>query len=94
MGTPQEVSDAMDRTWEIFPAPERIVEDILRFPVALKRIKDVKGAVVPEMDNRKGRRVISQLPYHPDCEDAMKQRQIKWENLEAEAVATATSSTE
>eukprot|EP01043_Picozoa_sp_COSAG02_P006260 COSAG02_NODE_177_length_31154_cov_32.205152_8_plen_78_part_00 len=40
------MSDAMDRTWEIFPASERIVEDMLRFPVALKRIKDVKGAVV------------------------------------------------
>ena len=93
MGTPQEVSDAMDRTWEIFPAPERIVEDILRFPVALQRIKDVKGAVVPEMDNRTGRRVISQLPYHPDCADAMQQREIKWEKLEAEAVAMATSST-
>ena len=65
MGTPQEVSDAMDRTWEVFLAPERIVEDILRFPVALQRIKDVKGAVVPEMDNHKGRRVISQLPYQP-----------------------------
>ena len=56
----------------------RIVQDILRrFLVALKRIKDVKGvaAVVPEMDNRKRRRLISQMPYHhPDCADAMQRR--------------------
>lgn len=90
MGTPSEVSDAMDRTWEIFPAPEWIVEDILRFPVALQRIKDVKGAVVPEMDNRKGRRKISKMPYHLDCVDAVAAREIKWEKLEREAEARAT----
>ena len=90
MGTPSEVSDAMDRTWEIFPAPERIVEDILRFPVALQRIKDVKGAVVPEMDSRKGRRKISKMPYHLDCVDAVVAREIKWEKLEREAEARAT----
>lgn len=60
--------------------------------VALHRIKDVKGAVVPEMVNRKGRRVISQLPYQPGCADSMRQREIKWEELEAEAMAKATSS--
>ena len=47
--------------------------------------------MVPEMDNRKGRRVISKLPYHPDCADAMAEREAKWEKLEAEAVASATS---
>ena len=56
MGTPAEVSKSMDRTWEVFPTPERIVSDILKFPKALKRIKEVKGAVVPEMDTRTGRR--------------------------------------
>ena len=91
MGTPEEVSDSMDRTWAVFPTPERIVQDILRFPVALERIRDEKGAVVPEMDNRKGRRKINKLPYHPDCADAMAEREIKWEKLEAEAVASATS---
>ena len=91
MGTPEEVSDSMDRTWAVFPTPERIVQDILRFPVALERIRDEKGAVVPEMDNRKGRRKISKLPYHPECADAMAEREIKWEKLEAEAVASATS---
>ena len=90
MGTPGEVSDSMDRTWEVFPTPERIVEDILRFPVALQRIKDVNGAVVPEMDNRKGRRKIRKQPHHPDCEDALAAREIKWEKLEAEAEAKAS----
>ena len=52
---------------------------------------DEKGAVVPEMDNRKGRRKINKLPYHPDCADAMAEREVKWEKLEAEAVASATS---
>jgi hypothetical protein len=86
MGTPDEVSRSMDRTWEVFPTLERVVQDIRRFPVALQRIKDVKGAVVPEMNNRKGRRRPTvRLPYHPDCEEAVKQRGLKWEQFEADA---------
>ena len=52
------IATSMDRAWEMFPMPERIVQDIMRFPVALQRIKEVKGVVVPEMDDRKGRRKI------------------------------------
>lgn len=38
---------------------------------AAQSVAAKKGAVVPEMDNRKGRRKISKLPYHPDCADAI-----------------------
>ena len=92
MGTPSEVSDAMDRTWDIFPTQDRIVQDILRFRDALEAIIKHKGAVVPEMNNRKGRRALKAMPIHPDCEDAMAEREIKWERLEAAAAATATES--
>ncbi len=52
----------------------------MRFLVALKRIKEVEGAVVPEMDDRKGRRKIRDLPVHPDCADAMVEREAKWDD--------------
>ena len=85
------IATSMDRVWEMFPMPERIVQDIMRFPVALQRIKEVKGVVVPEMDDHRGRRKIRYLPVHPDCEDAMVGREAKWDRLEAEVVAKATS---
>ena len=85
------IATSMDRAWEMFPMPERIVQDIMRFPVALQRIKEVKGVVVPEMDDRRGRRKIRYLPVHPDCEDAMVEREAKWDRLEVEVVAKATS---
>jgi hypothetical protein len=50
--------------------------------------------VVPELDTRKGRRVIKQMPVHPDCKEAMKAREIKWERLEAEATEVAASATD
>jgi len=94
MGTPSEVSDAMDRTWEVFPTPQRVVQDIQRFHPALHAIVQHKGAVVPELDTRKGRRVIKEMPVHPDCKEAMKAREIKWERLEAEATEVAASATD
>ena len=62
-------------------------------PCHIAGIKDVNGTLVPEMDNRKGRQAISQRPYHRVCVDAMQQLEIKWEKLEAEVMAKATSST-
>ena len=42
---------------------ERIVEDICRWPAALKAIIEAKGAKVEWLDNRKGRR--QSKPYQP-----------------------------
>ena len=64
-GTKEQVQDLMERTWahpEAVPS-ERIVEDICRFPAAIDKIITAKGAKVPELDNRKGRRKTR--PYHP-----------------------------
>lgn len=85
MGTPAECGESMDRTWEIFPTQERIVSDILKFPKALAAIIEAKGAVVPEMDNRSGRRKgLHATPHHPDCEEAVKLRDEKWDKEEEE----------
>ena len=35
----------MNRAWEMFPTPEWIVQDIMRFPGALQRRKEVEGVV-------------------------------------------------
>ena len=43
------------------------------------------------MDDRKGRRKIRYLPVHTDCADTMAEREAKWDRLEAEAAAKATS---
>ena len=84
----------MDRTWEVFPTPQRVVQDIQRFHPALHAIVQHKGAVVPELDTHKGRRVIKEMPVHLDCKEAMKAREIKWERLEAEATEVAASATD
>eukprot|EP00966_Prymnesium_polylepis_P328428 7384231-Prymnesium_polylepis.1 len=57
----------MERLWDILPSSERIVEDISALPVAISKIIAARGAVVPELDNRKGRRsVLRDTPVHPD----------------------------
>ena len=73
---------------------DHIMQDIQRFHPALRAIVQHNGAVVPELDTRKGRRVIKQMPVHPDCKEAMKAREIKWERLEAEATEAAASATD
>ena len=55
------------------------------------RRRSKSGVVVPEMDNRKGRREVKQLPLHPDCAEAMEKKWEKWDRLEAEAEARAPS---
>eukprot|EP01048_Picozoa_sp_COSAG05_P010945 COSAG05_NODE_998_length_6249_cov_30.416260_1_plen_161_part_00 len=52
MGTPGQVGDCMDRTWQVFPTSERIVSDINKFPKAVDAIIEADGAVVPELDTR------------------------------------------
>ena len=85
MGQPSEVSDAMDRTWQVFPTPERVVQDILRFPAACRKIIEAEGAVVHSLNNRKGRRATIALPYHDDCADAVRLRNEAWDAIEAGA---------
>eukprot|EP00966_Prymnesium_polylepis_P033256 773571-Prymnesium_polylepis.1 len=54
----------MEATWASDTAvtSDRIVEDILRWPAALAAIIAAKGAKVPELDNRQGRR--TDAPAH------------------------------
>jgi hypothetical protein len=69
IGTP-EVSNSLRRSWEVCLTSERIVEDISRFLAALDKIIAAKGAYVPELDKRTGRRKRRQtrrFDYHPDC---------------------------
>jgi hypothetical protein len=56
VGTPEELSRTMERVWMVSPSSEEIVRDIKRFPKALARIIECKGAKVPELDTRHGRR--------------------------------------
>jgi len=70
MGTPAEVSSSLRRTWQVCPTSERIVQDISRFPAALEKIIAAKGAYVPELDKRSGRRqrkATRRFVYHADC---------------------------
>jgi hypothetical protein len=58
----------MERLWEILPSSDRIVEDIAAIPIAISKIIAARGAVVPELDNRKGRRsVLRETEVHPDA---------------------------
>ena len=79
MGTPGQVGDCMDRTWQVFSTPERIVSDINKFPKAVDAIIEADGAVVPELDTRTGRRSTLHLPHHTDCEESVRIREAKWD---------------
>ena len=40
------------------PTPDRVKEDILRWPIVCGKIIEAGGAVVPELNFRSGRRVV------------------------------------
>mmetsp|Transcript_75509 Transcript_75509/g.125910 ORF Transcript_75509/g.125910 Transcript_75509/m.125910 type:complete len:157 (-) Transcript_75509:111-581(-) len=82
MGTPSEVDSTMERTWEVAPTSERIVQDIQRFPKALDAIIAAEGAKVPELDNRRGRRATRKFVPHKCCAEAIKLRERKWAQLD------------
>mmetsp|Transcript_41322 Transcript_41322/g.113695 ORF Transcript_41322/g.113695 Transcript_41322/m.113695 type:complete len:130 (+) Transcript_41322:1022-1411(+) len=57
------------------PTSERIVEDILKWPKAVTAIIAAKGCIVPELDERKGRRKSTPMVMlHPDAASANKER--------------------
>lgn len=92
-GTPSEIQDLMERTWAHDGAvtSERIVEDICRWPAALKAIIEAKGAKVEWLDNRKGRR--QSKPYQPPrieaVEELMKARFERFESMTPTTVPDA-----
>ena len=58
-GTPNEVWHLMNECWiHCAPAPERIKEDILGWKGVAQQIVDAKGAMVPDLDFRSGRRLL------------------------------------
>mmetsp|Transcript_5851 Transcript_5851/g.15257 ORF Transcript_5851/g.15257 Transcript_5851/m.15257 type:complete len:376 (-) Transcript_5851:191-1318(-) len=83
MGTPTELSASLLRTWQVAPTPERIVQDIQRWPGSIKAIIEHKGALVPHMRKRNGRRAVRKSQgvrvLHPDAKEAMEQRFKVWE---------------
>ena len=76
LGTPGDVWHAMTRSWQMI-RPERVVQDIRRWERALEKIVQARGAVVPELDTRHGRRAVPFTP-HPDCEESMRVKEEKW----------------
>lgn len=65
VGTSDQVQNTMLRTWKVSPTSEEIVRDICRFPAALEAIIEAKGAKVPKLDNRQGRRRPKAAYYKP-----------------------------
>ena len=60
MGTPNEAWRTMSEVWEQSPTEERIIQDIDRFRVALKKNIAAEGTYVEEYDGRKGHRKATQ----------------------------------
>ena len=50
MGTPNELSSALRRTWEYCPTSERIVEDVSRLPWVIDQIIAHEGGLVPDFE--------------------------------------------
>ena len=65
VGTPDELSKTLRRCWKVAVTSDRIVCDIKRWPVAIEAIVAARGAKVPELDNRHGRRATPALRMHP-----------------------------
>jgi hypothetical protein len=76
LGTPADVWSAMYRSWQTI-RPERIVQDVQRWERALEAIVEVRGAIVPELDTRRGRRAVPFVP-HKDCDESVRVKQEKW----------------
>ena len=73
----------MERFWQVCPASERIVQDIRLFPRALERIVDCKGAKVPELDRRHGRRAAApKRALHSDRDGALAEQELKFARLD------------
>ena len=74
----------MKKTWAVSPTSERIVQDIRRWPKALRAIIEAEGAVVPFLDNRKGRRKMGcAFEPHASCARALelkRERIERWED--------------
>lgn len=70
LGTPTEVWSAMIRSWETIRS-ERIATDIKRWERALGMIVQYQGAIVPELNNRHGRRAVKFVP-HADCAESIR----------------------
>eukprot|EP00966_Prymnesium_polylepis_P171399 3962513-Prymnesium_polylepis.1 len=66
----------MYRSWQTI-RPERIVQDVQRWERALEAIVEVRGAIVPELDTRRGRRAVPFVP-HKDCDESVRVKQEKW----------------
>ena len=91
-GTAGQVRDLMLRTWAHPDAvrDERIVEDICRFPAALRDIMFAKGAKVVHLDNRRGRRQ-SKWYKAPRIEAVEEYLQARYERFDPVPVATPTT---
>ena len=74
----------MLRTWETCrPTSEEIVRDICRFPAAVDAVIEAKGAKVPRLDNRKGRRQTTKRLYvPPSCPEAEELQAAKFQRLD------------
>eukprot|EP00966_Prymnesium_polylepis_P213620 4947116-Prymnesium_polylepis.1 len=66
----------MIRSWEVIPL-RRIATDINRWEMALGKIFYAQGAVVPELNNRHGRRAHKFVP-HADCAESVRVKEEKY----------------
>ena len=77
LATPTAAAKTMRAAWDAAPTPERIVQDILRFLVALQEVIDVDGAMVPD-ERRHGRRAAVILPVPPAYQQVLDDRTQKY----------------
>jgi hypothetical protein len=59
MGTPTTLQYSILKTWEHSPSSQRIIEDVMNFPMVLDKIIAAEGCVVPDEILRTGRRALT-----------------------------------
>jgi hypothetical protein len=76
IGTPTEVWSAMYRSWQMI-RPERIKTDTKRWEMALGMIVYWQGALVPDLNNRHGRRAVK-FEAHSDCAESIRVKEERF----------------
>ena len=92
-GTVPEVESTMERVFTVSPSSAQIVADILRLETVLDMIIKERGAIVPELNFRRGHRALRHdnkgsrvstysLPAkHPDATEAVEQLRLHAANM-------------
>ena len=85
IGNVKNLQSAVKRVWQQME-PERIRQDIMRWPVAVDKVIAAHGGYVPDIDTRHGRRTFHEPQWHPDAIEAREAKTLLFMSMEPAAI--------